>query len=446
MEFFPAQRNTYTWLPSGQISSPNSIVFPPLHDAIIAGNTRNAVRLLSSKADPNERDSLGQAPLHKAAAKADTDAIMALLNARANVNAKTSEDRTPLHKLCKHFVGPVNQNNLVGVQALLDGKVDVNAQTNLNAPLVDRRLETALHCAARSGWSEAMEMLVQAKADLTKESATGVTALDVALDTDHFMLFQDDAGKERCARLVRNALLQQAQQSSGQWEVLAALSRALQETDVVCLDGRRISKEGLFQAALIQATVTKDCAVRITGLVSQPDLNGLQGTAVKFVAEKGRWEICLQGRDRPLGIRPENMELFKARQVPWEAVQQRESEKMAANVRAVYRLAGREYDERTAEAVSNAEVRGQCVICFDQEAQFVAIECKHLVSCLPCRRALVHEQRTKQGHANPSRNKLTNKQLRNTDIECPMCRARTRLVRKQDLGADVQLFVGMEQD
>ena len=49
--------------------------------------------------------------------------------------------------------------------------------------------------------------------------------------------------------------------------------------------------------------------MRVTGLSSRPELNGRVGTALRFVGEKKRWEIRMEGEPSTLALRPENLQV-----------------------------------------------------------------------------------------------------------------------------------------
>ncbi len=70
---------------------------PPLHKAVVMGNTEEFNRLLESGENVNATDSRAQTALHWAAAKGQFDMARRLIAKGANVNAATVDGDTPLH-------------------------------------------------------------------------------------------------------------------------------------------------------------------------------------------------------------------------------------------------------------------------------------------------------------------------------------------------------------
>merc|ERR1719401_736171 len=58
-------------------------------------------------------------------------------------------------------------------------------------------------------------------------------------------------------------------------------------------------------------TLTAGSRVRVQGLKGRPELNSQIGTVLRFVADRGRWEVQIDGAAKnaaPLGLKEENLE------------------------------------------------------------------------------------------------------------------------------------------
>jgi hypothetical protein len=56
------------------------------------------------------------------------------------------------------------------------------------------------------------------------------------------------------------------------------------------------------------APLANGTAVRVCGLVAAPEHNGKCGVVVGWLVEKGRCEVMLDGRPKPLRVRPPNLQ------------------------------------------------------------------------------------------------------------------------------------------
>ena len=70
----------------------------PLHDAAMAGDLPEVLRLLGTTANPSAQDDDGWTPLHFAAQEWRVDVAEALLAAGADANAKDAHGNTPLFR------------------------------------------------------------------------------------------------------------------------------------------------------------------------------------------------------------------------------------------------------------------------------------------------------------------------------------------------------------
>lgn len=184
-------------------SNPDSLDKPTATTALYAaahgGHSKVVNELLKSKADPNLGRTDGFTPLHAAAQAGSADSVQALLAAGAQVNVKSKDSWTPLHLA-------VMRGNGACVKLLLDagakkdivivdnetqvpssllfyaagrGKADVveallAAGFNANERLDTWSADTPLLVAAASGHLEAVQVLVQHKADVNASGYEGV--------------------------------------------------------------------------------------------------------------------------------------------------------------------------------------------------------------------------------------------------------------------------------
>jgi uncharacterized protein len=181
----------------------------PLYLACVNGNARIVDALLRAGADPNSANPGGETALMTAARTGNVDSVKYLLDRGANVNARESwRGQTAL-------MWAVLQNHPEVVKLLLSRGADVNAQTNRSVPAgttgtpeapsgdigahgagVYRAravpspsgLMTPLLFAAREGYFEIANILLDAGADVNRASANGTGPLVVATINNHIEL------------------------------------------------------------------------------------------------------------------------------------------------------------------------------------------------------------------------------------------------------------------
>jgi len=153
-------------------------------DAVRSNNTKRLSALITSKANVHVKDS-SWTPLHEAAFHGHSRAIQVLVAAKADVNVKGKYRWTPLDWAASNgHSGAVRV--LVDAKASFDTEGDLNASALLSAAargdiasiesLLEKKTEpdasdrvvqaTALHLGAMCGHSDAVQMLVDAKASL----------------------------------------------------------------------------------------------------------------------------------------------------------------------------------------------------------------------------------------------------------------------------------------
>ena len=137
-----------------------------------------------------EQDSVGGSALHLATIDLDVEAVKRLLSQNVNPNSSGAFGGTPLHYLCENLAKkdrPTSLKMLLLLRLFLDNGGSVN--------ITDNKGDTPLHCAARSGSEDAVELLLVA-AGLENGDKTvlryvqtrndeGKSPRDVALEMHH---------------------------------------------------------------------------------------------------------------------------------------------------------------------------------------------------------------------------------------------------------------------
>lgn len=179
-------------------------------DAIETGDVRMAAAIASAGADPEEPRVLGMTPLMRAAIRDESKIVEVLVAAGADVNAMTTEGIQALHAaaqvdspasarvLIDAGADPVNRS-LNGMNALdhaaVSGSVEMirllaaaGVDLDANSDVVTQghgyprdRGATPLGLAARAGEVEAIEALLDLGADINALSASGHSALLLAV-------------------------------------------------------------------------------------------------------------------------------------------------------------------------------------------------------------------------------------------------------------------------
>ncbi len=175
-------------------------VYEDMEEALIAGDTRWAIRLIERGMDVNSVDAAGNTLLMQAVQRDNGDLVDYLLQRRARLNTRNRNGETAL-SLAAY------QGKLAVVKRLVEAGSDVNlygwppliyAAFNGHAAVVDYLLQkgaeinattangsTALLFAARFGHLAVVELLLQHKADPNIANERGATAIDWALKTDN---------------------------------------------------------------------------------------------------------------------------------------------------------------------------------------------------------------------------------------------------------------------
>jgi cytohesin len=158
------------------------------------GDLAGVQALLDAGVDVNAKDENSWTPLHFAARHGHKEIVELLIAKGADVNAKDNGDNTPLNRATarnhietadllrthggntaeelKALIDAARNDNLTGVQALLDVGVDVNAK--------DENSWTPLHFAVVNGHKEIVELLIDNDADVNAKDELEETPLDFA--------------------------------------------------------------------------------------------------------------------------------------------------------------------------------------------------------------------------------------------------------------------------
>jgi ankyrin repeat protein len=157
----------------------------PLLIAAASQGTAELVRLMIAKgADVNAADSRGHTPLIEAANAGDEETALLLLQAGANPDVPDRFGLTPLTMAAA-------KGNVRFIKALLERKADPNTVSNPESDEPVKHgpiaigLITPLMMAAVSGSSEAVEILLNAGANVNAQDVRGMTPLMLAIATDH---------------------------------------------------------------------------------------------------------------------------------------------------------------------------------------------------------------------------------------------------------------------
>ena len=109
-------------------------------------------------------------PLHCAVSRPNLTIVEMILTAGADVNEKENSGNTPLHEIIRHY------GTLHAPQAKIGLLLKFRAQINIG----NSRADTPLHLAVQHRQPEAVQMLLDAGANIGVMNAHGETALDLA--------------------------------------------------------------------------------------------------------------------------------------------------------------------------------------------------------------------------------------------------------------------------
>lgn len=142
-----------------------------IHVAAMHGLPKMLNVLLGLGADMEIRDANNFTPLHYAATRGHQNTLLLLMHAGADVMAITNDKNTALHLSCLN--GHLNcVKALLYYSAHMKVKIDRNAQNRMG--------DTAIHIAAKWGFRDIVEVLLEYGVKTDLENRLGETALDCA--------------------------------------------------------------------------------------------------------------------------------------------------------------------------------------------------------------------------------------------------------------------------
>uniref|UniRef100_A0A669QMJ3 Palmitoyltransferase n=1 Tax=Phasianus colchicus TaxID=9054 RepID=A0A669QMJ3_PHACC len=169
----------------------------PLHWAIRQGHLPMVILLLKCGADPSLIDGEGFSSIHLAVLFQHVPIVAYLISKSQNIDTADFYGLTPLMLSAQRVVGPEPTRFLLKFNPSLNA-VD-NVQKN-----------TALHWAVTSGNVSAVELLLEAGANMDIKNVKGETALDLAIQTQNrsmiYMLIEEGRMRSRRNNRLLRAL------------------------------------------------------------------------------------------------------------------------------------------------------------------------------------------------------------------------------------------------
>ena len=151
-----------------------AVMASELLDAVKAEDVGRVEAALAAGADANELDPSTMTPLHMAAARGSADIARLLIDAGADVEAETGTGQGKAHPL--HLAAEFDHAAVAALLLEHGAKADVR----------DSRSNTALLIAAKSGYADVVEVLLQAGADpLAEDASYHDTAIYIAAMKGH---------------------------------------------------------------------------------------------------------------------------------------------------------------------------------------------------------------------------------------------------------------------
>jgi ankyrin repeat protein len=161
---------------------------------------------------------------------------------------------------------------------------------------------TPLLVACRGALSDSVEVLLQYDCDINAQGSCGETAL---------MTLARQSSKPSTSSVLRRLLLADADTTLVDCDGMAALDHARAQDKERMSTAYHILNEHLAPRGLTADTGSLTCErVRITGLVSRPDINETHGVVLFFSPTSGRYGVELSGDHGCLALRPANLELL----------------------------------------------------------------------------------------------------------------------------------------
>ena len=184
-------------LPEVDVNHRDSNNETALHCAVTEGHPDVVQVLIHAGADIDTKNEDGDSPLHRASTSGVLEIVKMLLRAGAGVNV-TDDGRNTCLILAAYCGHTETARYLVGLP-----EVDVNH--------CDSENETALHCATNEGYTEVLQVLIEAGADIDTLNEDGHSPLHCASDSGALevvkMLVEAGAGVNVTDNDVRTCLI-----------------------------------------------------------------------------------------------------------------------------------------------------------------------------------------------------------------------------------------------
>lgn len=168
--------------PESRLNLQNQHGIGAIHVAAMYGLPKMLNVLIALGADLHIKDENNCTPLHYASTRGHQNTLLLLLHAGADINAQTNDKNTALHLSCLN--GHENcVKALLYYSDHLKVRIDRNAQNKFG--------DTPLHMAAKWGFCEIIETLLEYGVRTEIENRTGQTALSLAHNSKILNLLQN---------------------------------------------------------------------------------------------------------------------------------------------------------------------------------------------------------------------------------------------------------------
>ncbi|KAF6034271.1 CASKIN2 [Bugula neritina] len=146
----------------------------PLHYAAWQGLMEPVTLLLQAGASPVEPSNNGETPIHFACQHGHVEVVLLLLKYKADPTVESHAYKTSLDLACEfgkyHVVDLLVKSNLCA--GLLLDRSDLSADTKRSTPL---------HLAARGGFTDILQLLMETNIDMTRQTHQGTALHEAAL-------------------------------------------------------------------------------------------------------------------------------------------------------------------------------------------------------------------------------------------------------------------------
>lgn len=163
---------------SPNIASPGALNQLPLHAAVTANSVELTKLLISHGSELDVQDDSDRAPLIYAVEQDRLVLVQALLQGRADPNVTTCNAATGWHEWSVLSWAMWQRKQPAVARALIECGADVDHRNGNHG-------ETALHIAACAGDSELVQLLIGRDADVDARSSNNYSALGISIEVGH---------------------------------------------------------------------------------------------------------------------------------------------------------------------------------------------------------------------------------------------------------------------